>query len=211
MNQAPSHISTTYARRLARAAAVALVTLAACSDPLGDPLPEYFPGSVGDSWTYSVEHRIAGRTDTVRIEVIGTTTGNEGRSAALWEITSSAGTRDTDEVVVGGDSVSIHPRNPARPRTLYRVPFVVGARWSSLGGLLSDTSSVAPTEAVQTPGGSFAAAFRIDRSYGASNAFTRDTTWIAPHRGMVRMVHITYGDSNTTTYDTWELITSRVQ
>lgn len=184
-------------------------SLLSCGKKTTEPTDEFgvedFPTSIGFQWTYEVHDSLTGVTDTVTVAITDTLTLAGVKPATIWVYTYIDAV-DTQYVAVVSDTVAIYASWDTSVRTgMYIFPLEVGKHWSFGRGSQSFTSNVVEKDSNSVPAGTFPNAFHVETEYVVLNGFARDSTWLAPNVGTVRMHRIGslwFEQTN----QTWELL-----
>ena len=163
---------------------------------------EYFPNTIGTSWTYAIFDSIGQRADTAIVTVAGQTIHPYfGPVTALR--TAYKNRTDSQYVRISGDTMTIYEENDARS---YVFPLSVGQRWT--GWFLIDTSIVTQRGTISVPMGSFQNGFKVESTVRGYNIFFRKSVWLVPQVGIVDVRLTVVGIGYETT--TWKLLTYHV-
>lgn len=176
-----------------------LATIPACThqNHAGLPRPDYFPLSVGDTWTYRTAPRVSEYTNTVTETraVNGITT-----YAMVIHNTYSFIAKRPDGIYDYGDLDPDLPTSAmiySPPELLYKMPFLVGGSWdapvlSEAPNEQSETDyrggQVQSEETVATPAGVFAHCMKVIVDDPRELAPGRSEYWFAPNVGIVKVV-----------------------
>ncbi len=146
----------------------------------------YFPQNVGNKWKYKVTDEEGTVKDTVTIEVVGTTTLQNGESASIWVYSGDYrmwpyGLFDTLYLATRGDTLVYYQfwQNDLMPFLGYIIPFQVGNKWTSLW--LNAYTGVTVLEKVGN------GAYRMEHRIQYTEGYDKSYNWIAPYVGLVKM------------------------
>ena len=171
-----------------------LFRFCSCHDTViddGFPAPEYFPNSVGDTWTYAFFDSISHVADTVQVRVRsqGTIPSRvphkyDTEAAYIWEL-SYKNHADTQYVNLLRDTVNVYDGQFSYP--YFIIPFEVGKHWGSSYGLGGDTTTVAMNDSITVSAGHFRSGFFIKRHQYTIGPVSSDDTdsWFVPEVGAV--------------------------
>jgi len=176
---------------------------------------DYFPQKVGNKWIYRVTDEEGTAKDTITVEVVGTTTLQNGETASIWVYSdvyqfSFYGYIGTLYLVTRGDTLVYYRRdyqNNLHPILGYIVPFQVGDIW----GGMSHTPSVTVLEynSISIDIGTFPGAYQMEHIIPGFESYDWSYNWIVPRVGLVKMdFHDGRSDGATITWreEYWELI-----
>jgi len=189
-------------------------------DPFDIPYdyPQAFPNRVGYWWEYERHNFLTDVIDTVRIEIVDTTTLPNGEKASVWQGDFFSEVWGPYVSVVKGDEydtvkVWLVDGNLVFTVSIYVYPLLSGQKWSNLktedcNCFETDTSEVYPEDSTITPSGIFKSANRIIR-YGTDGfeGSTFGEEWLVNGIGLVssKRTHWTIGGRET--YDViWLLV-----
>ena len=153
---------------------------------------KYFPQQVGNKWKYKVTDSTGTMKDTVTVEVVGTTTLQNGETASIWVYSDFGsiyfnGYIDTLYLVTSGDTLIYYPiyQNDLYPFLGYIVPFQVGDSW---GEMYKSTTTVLDYNSISIDIGTFYGAYQIEHSmHPQQTCGSRSNNWIVPRVGLVKM------------------------
>ncbi len=171
-------------------------------------LPEnYFPNKVGNKWKYKVTDSTGTVIDTATVEIVDTTTLQNGETAYIWVYSDWGfyvfyGFIDTLYLVTRGDTLIYYQvyQNDLIPFLGYIVPFQLGDRW----GIIWRTPTVTVLEkiAIGTFYGAYQMVHLIPGDFGGWSY-----NWIAPRVGLVKLDwNIESLIYNSLSEEYWELI-----
>ncbi|MCH7774713.1 MAG: hypothetical protein IH784_09960 [Bacteroidetes bacterium] len=180
-----------------------------------DAEPEnYFPQKVGNKWKYKVTDSTGTVKDTITVEIVGTTTLQNGEPASIW-VYSDFGTIylngyiDTLYLVTRVDTLIYYQiyQNDLLPFLGYIVPFQVGDSWGEMW--VTSTVNVLEYNSITIDIGTFYGAYQMEHlilwAYGSWSY-----NWIVPRVGLVKMdltrCHPDPVDRPICTVEYWELI-----
>jgi len=158
----------------------------------------YFPKKVGNKWKYKITDEEGNVKDTITVEVVGTTTLQNGEPASIWVYSSFSHTyyplRDTLYFVTRGDTLVYfydvrHP-NYFNPTFAYIIPFQVGH--SLLGGWWRQWEyfgryTVLEYNSITVDIGTFPGAYKLYHTIAGFEAYDWSYSWIVPHVGLVKL------------------------
>ncbi len=176
---------------------------------------EYFPQKVGNKWKYKVSDQAGTVTDTITIEIVGTTTLQNGEPASVW-VYSGVGyiypypyiRIDTLYLVTRGDTLVYYHQNNPDPLLGYIVPFQVG---DSLVITWNNTVTVLGKNSISIDIGTFQDTYQMShliRAFEPGWWDFRSYNWIVPRVGLVKMDLQEWYYSPPPSYfdEHWELI-----
>jgi hypothetical protein len=172
---------------------------------------EYFPKKVGNKWKYKVSDQAGTVTDTITIEVVGTTNLQNGEPASIWVYSRISNIYpypysiiDTLYLVNRGDTLVYYHQNNPDPLLGYIVPFQVGdslvIRWNNTVVVMEENS-------MSIDIGTFQVAYQMKHLIpGWSPMYSEfySYNWIVPYIGLVKMDLYEY--SFNLKEEHWELI-----
>lgn len=166
-----------------------------------NPIANYFPNAVGDSWEYDVTDSaqyVQGSNNTVshysvQVLIVGTKKMADGKSVAIWKYNYPFGI-DTNYVRIVGDTIKIFDNSYNShtieglkyPMLIFVEPFKVDEGWDGKHAW-SDTLNVVKQEDVTTSFKTFKDCFQIYRHYIGPNMEFKDNYWFKPQIGMIRI------------------------
>ena len=163
---------------------------------------EYFPNTIGTSWTYAIFDSLGRQADTAVVTVAGQTIHAHYGPVTAWRTTYRNRT-DSQYVRISGDTMTIYEDNDARS---YIFPLSVGQQWSGL--FLVDTSTVTQRGNICVPAGTFQNGFKVESTVRGFNIRYRKSVWLVPRVGIVDIQVTFVGIGLETT--TWTLLTYHV-
>ncbi len=158
----------------------------------------YFPQKVGNKWKYKVTDEEGTVKDTITVEVVGTTTLQNGEPASIWVYSSFSRTycppRDTIYFVTRGDTLvyfyDVYYQNHFRPSFSYIIPFQVGNGW--MGHFWREWEwigeyTVLEYNSITVDIGSFPGAYKLYHTIAESESYDWSYSWIVPRVGLVKL------------------------
>ncbi|RMG68487.1 MAG: hypothetical protein D6715_02155 [Calditrichaeota bacterium] len=144
-----------------------------------------FPNQIGDEWDYFYVDSLRGKTDTVRVRVVGTRRFGADREAKIWQFQFKDRV-DTQYVEIRDDTVRFIPDldQPWFNRK-FVLPLQVGKGWK--GDFLSDTSTVVSKGPLTVGSRHFAEAYLVLETWRIFNDYGTVRTRAVPGVGIVQM------------------------
>jgi len=153
-----------------------------------EPSEDYFPQKVGNKWKYKITDSTGTVTDTLIIEIVGTTTLQNGEAATIWYYNNRSlyhfdSYIDTLYLVTRVDTLVYYHiyRNNQRPFLGYIVPFQIGDSW---GVDIPPIVTVLENNSISIDIGTFHGAYQMGHRIFY---FTETYNWIVPGVGLVKM------------------------
>ena len=174
----------------------------------------HFPQKIGNKWKYKVTDEEGIVTDTATVEIVGTTTLQNGETASIW-VYSYFGWLyfyddiDTLYLVTRADTLIYYQisQNNLYPFLGYIVPFQVGDSW---GEIWNNRVTVLDYDSISINIGTFYGAYQMEHRIWEGGSNGSPYYWIVPRVGLVKMkLKICRIDQNFNlicTEEYWELI-----
>jgi hypothetical protein len=171
----------------------------------------YFPNSVGDEWHYKVTEYETGNTlDTIKVEIVGSTTMPDGRSANIWIYSGKEDyfyRSDTVYAVENEDTIIFYYLNdfPHKVDVSYIIPFEAGNYW-----VFPYPIDCRYIEPVTVKVGAFNNSFYLWRiiSFGGPVPQYTIGEWVVPNFGIVKktLYHEGTAGGHPERNENWDLI-----
>jgi hypothetical protein len=176
------------------------VYFAACESSTSNTNPkpadtDVFPNKVGDKWTYSVYDSLSGTTDTLNVQIVGTTLNTNNKSLKIW-IFNSRFFNDSLFVSVTDSAVIFYEdRNATLLNQVFEFPLEINKYWMN-PNLQFDSTMVTAKESVTVPSGTYPDAYRLERTWLSLNVHGHSKTWFVNNIGIVKLYERIQGFDN---------------
>ena len=156
----------------------------------------YFPKKVGNKWKYKITDEEGIVKDTITVEIVGTTTLQNGEPASIWVYSSFSHTyyppRDTLYFVTRADTLVyyIYYQNYRQPIFPYIIPFQVGnglpaGFWREREWI--DYFTVLEYNSITVDIWTFPDAYKLYHTISEFESYDWSYSWIVPRVGLVKM------------------------
>lgn len=175
------------------------------------------PNSVGNQWVYKYNNGISTADQYIYVNIVGTGTLPDGRSATIWTSTTHdpAGSTiliDSSFAVIDNQQAIFYtaPCSSCTPPILeerrFVFPLQVGNVWFT-SRPSGDTTKVLSKGTLTVPAGTFENTFQLSKTVGyVTNSFTKDTLWYTPGIGITKYNRYIYNVGPPTVGNgIWEL------
>ena len=154
-----------------------------------------FPNMVGDKWIYAVYDSLNNSTDTLTVEIVGTTTSINDKSLKIW-LFKSRTFNDSMFVNAGKDTVYFYEDSYANFVDHKLVfPLEVNNSWINTDQQF-DSTVVKGIESVTVPSDTYPDAYRLERFWSSFNVYGYSVTWFVNNVGIVKMYRRIQGFDN---------------
>jgi len=190
-----------------------IMILASCENSTENKNPkpagtDVFPNKVGDKWTYAVFDSLTNTTDTLNVQIVGTTLSTNNKSLNIW-VFNSRTFNDSMFVSVTDSVVYFYEdRNATLLNQEIEFPLEINKYWVN-PHLQFDSTKVTAKESVIVPADTYPDAYRLERTWLSLNVHGHSITWFVDNIGIVKFYQRIQGFDNIN--QTRELLSYIVQ
>ncbi len=177
-----------------------MVFLAACENSTENKNPkpggtDVFPDKVGDKWVYAVYDSLSQTTDTLNVQIVGTTLSTNNKSLKIW-VFSSRSYNDSMFVSVSDSAVYFYEdRNATFINQKIEFPLEINKYWIN-PNLQTDSTIVKGIESVTVPADTYPDAYKLERVWLSFNVHGHSVTWFVNNIGIVKLYQRIQGFDN---------------